>query len=273
MKQLTYSILEDQDILINEKIYDDQNNLVHSIDYSMRPKEEKKFHYNDKNLLIREESMIDDRVGDTEEFDYDTDGNISEQRHNISGDLYEKTIIEKVDLVETRKVIQDGEETQRVELEINGDTKTYRFFDYGELAQVNIVKKEENKVTTISEVIGSGQKFTEIQLFNENGDLIESAEYYGDENPSATFKREYEGKNCCKITFENQDQPHTNYEEIFTYDNNGNRIAYEKVDYTGRLSQFEKVRYNDQNKPIEKAGNNGSSKFHHRIDYDENVGS
>lgn len=273
MKQSTYSILEDQDVLINEKVFDENNNLAQSIDYSLRPKEEKKFYYNDKNQLIREESMIDDRVGDTEEFDYDADGKILEQRHNIGGTLYEKTIIEKVENIETRKVIQDGEETQRVELEIDGETKTYRFFDYGELAQINTVKKEENKVITISEVVGSDQKFTEIQLFNENGDLIETGEYYGEGDASATFKREYDGKNCSKIIFENSAQPHTNYEEVFTFDDNGNRIVYEKMDYSGRLAQFEKIRYNDQNKPVEKAGNNGSSKFHHRIDYDESVGA
>ena len=271
MKQATYSILEDQDILINEKFFDDQNNLIRSIDYSLRPHEEKKFYYNDKNLLIREDSMIDDRVGDTEEFDYDADGKITEQRHNISGELYEKTVIEKSENLETRKVIQDGEETQRVELETSGETKIYRFFDYGELAQINTVKKEENKVTTISEVIGSDQKFTEVQLFNANGDLIESGEYYGEGDASATFKREYDGKNCSKIIFDNVAQPHTNYEEVFTFDDNGNRIAYEKTDYTGRLAQFEKVRYNEHNKPIEKAGNNGSSKFHYRIDYDDIV--
>ena len=271
MKQSTYSLLDDRDILLNEKIFDEQNNLVNSVDYTLRPKEEKKFYYNDKNQLIREESMIDDRVGDNEEFDYDDDGKIIEQRHNIGGTLYEKTVIEKTDLVETRKVIQDGEETQRVEMEMEGETKIYKFFDYGELAQINTVKKEENKITTISEVIGSDQKFTEVQLFNENGDLIETGEYYGDEDASATFKREYEGENCSKIIFENRAQPHTSYEEIFTHDDHGNRIAYEKLDYTGRLSQFEKIRYNDQNKPVEKAGNNGSSKFHHRIDYDESV--
>ena len=35
MKQSTYSILDDQEVLLNEKIFDDQNNLVHSIDYSL----------------------------------------------------------------------------------------------------------------------------------------------------------------------------------------------------------------------------------------------
>ena len=270
MKQSTYSILEDQDILINEKIFDQQNNLVNSIDYSLRPKEEKKFYYNDKNQLIREDSMIDDRVGDTQEFEYDADGNILEQRHNISGELYEKTTIEKTELVETRKVIQDGEETERVELEIDGDTKTYRFYDYGELAQVNTVKKEGSTVTTTSQVTGSDQKHIEIQLFNDNGDLLESSEYNA-EDRLASFKREYEGKNCSKLIFENLVQPGSNYEEIFTHDDKGNRITYEKLDFSGRLTQFEKIRYNDQNKPIEKAGNNGNSKFHHRIDYDESV--
>ena len=49
MKQSTYSILDDQEILINEKYFDDQNNLVRSVDFSMRPHEEKKFTYDDKN--------------------------------------------------------------------------------------------------------------------------------------------------------------------------------------------------------------------------------
>ena len=215
--------------------------------------------------------MIDDRVGDTEEFDYDDDGKITEQRHNISGDLYEKTVIEKTDQLETRRVLQDGEETQRVEVEVDGETKIYRFYDYGELAQVNNVSKEGNTVTTNTEVIASGQTYTEVQLFNDNGDLIESSEYVGDADKSASFRQEYEDKNCTKIIFENFAQPHTSYEEKFTFDEHGNRITYEKMDFNGRLMQFEKIRYNDQNKPIEKAGNSGSSKFHFRIDYDDSV--
>ena len=74
-----------------------------------------------------------------------------------------------------------------------------------------------------------------------------------------------------KSVFENLSQPHTSYEEVFTFDENGNRTVYEKMDMGGRLMRFEKVRYNEQNKPIEIAGNAGTSKFHHRIDYDHSI--
>ena len=271
MKESMYSILEDQDVLINEKIYDEQNNLVISIDYSLRPKEEKRFHYNNKNQLIREESMIDDRVGDTQEFEYDEEGKINEQRHSIGGALYEKTVVEKVGAVETRKTLQDGEETERVEMEVDGDVKTYRFYDYGELVQVNTVKKEGNTVTTTSLVVASDQMFTEVQQFNDNGDLIESSDFYGEEAENSKLKREYEGGNCTKVIFESFTQPHTNYEEVNTFDELGNRIGFEKMDYTGRLMRFEKTRYNEDNKQVEKAGNSGSAKYHFRIDYDKSI--
>ena len=271
MKQSTYSILDDQEVLLNEKIFDDQNNLVHSIDYSLRPKEEKKFTYNDKNQLILEESLVEGRVGDSQEFEYGSDGKVVEQRHNINGDLYEKTSVEKSDNIEKRTTIQDGEETQRIELEINGEVKTYRFFDYQQLAQVNTVTKEGNTITTKSELPGQDQIYTEVQVLNENGGLIESSEFVGEGNKVSSFKQEFEGENRMKSVFENLSQPHTSYEEVFTFDENGNRTVYEKMDMGGRLMRFEKVRYNEQNKPIEIAGNAGTSKFHHRIDYDHSI--
>lgn len=271
MKQSTYSILDDQEVLLNEKFFDDQNNLVRSIDYSLRPEEEKRFTYDDKNQLILEESMLEGRVGDSQEFDYDSEGKVIEQRHNINGDLYEKTTVEKADGVEKRTTIQDGEESQRIELEVEGEVKIYRFYDYETLAQINTVKKEGNTITTKSEIPGSDQVYLEVQILNDNGDLIESSEFVGEENKVSSFRQEFEGKNRTKTIFENFSQPHTNYEEIFTFDENSNRIGYEKVDASGRLTRFEKVRYNDQNKPVEIAGNDGSSKFHHRIDYDDSL--
>lgn len=271
MKQSTYSILDDQEVLINEKFFDDQNNLVHSIDYSLRPKEEKKFTYNDQNKLILEESLLEGRVGDSQEFDYDSDGELIEQRHNINGDLYEKTTVERTDGAEKRTTIQDGEESQRIEIEIAGEVKTYRFFDYQELAQINTITKEGNKITTKSEIPGQDQFYTEVQLLDDEGNLIESSEYVGDDQHVSSFKQEFDQDNRTKSTFENISQPHMSYEEIFTFDENGNRIAYEKLDASGRLTRFEKLRFNDQNKPIEIAGNNGGSKFHHRIDYDDSI--
>ncbi|MFK7785959.1 MAG: hypothetical protein AB8B56_12625 [Crocinitomicaceae bacterium] len=270
MKQSTYSILDDQEILINEKYFDDHNNLIRSVDFSMRPHEEKKFTYNDKNLLILEESMVEGRVGDSQEFEYDSEGNIIEQRHNINGDLYEKTTVEKTATHEKRTTLQDDEESQRVEVEIDGEVKTYRFFDYGELAQVNTVTKDGNTITTKSEIPGQEQFYVEVQVLNDGGDLIESSEFIG-ENKVSSFRQEFDGKNRTKTIFENSAQPHTNYEESFTFDESGNRVAYEKTDAGGRLMSFEKVRYNDQNKAVEIAGNNGSSKFHHRIDYDDSI--
>ncbi|MDG1332724.1 MAG: hypothetical protein P8P74_10360 [Crocinitomicaceae bacterium] len=271
MKQSTYSILEDREVLINEKIFDDQNNLVHSIDYSLRPEEEKKFVYNEKGLLIREESLVEGRVGDSLELDYDDNGKLLQQRHNINGDLYEKTTVEKTDNTEKRTTIQDGEESQRVEMEADGDVKTYRFYDFGELAQVNTVIKEGNKITTKSEIPGTEQFYLEVQILDDDGNLIESSEYVGEDHHVSSFKQEYEEKKRTKTIFENFSQPHLSYEEIFTFDENGNRTVYEKLDMTGRLMRFEKVRFNDQNKPVEIAGNDGNSKFHHRIDYDNSI--
>jgi ATP-dependent phosphoenolpyruvate carboxykinase len=166
---------------------------------------------------------------------------------------------------------KDGEESQRVEMETNGDVKTYRFFDYGELAQINTVKKEGNKITTKSEIPGTDQVYTEVQVLNDAGNLIESSEYVGEDNHVSSFRQEFEEDNRTKTIFENFSQPHTSYEEVFTFDENGNRTVYEKMDMGGRLMRFEKVRFNDQNKPIEIAGNDGNSKFHHRIDYDDSI--
>jgi hypothetical protein len=215
--------------------------------------------------------LLEGRVGDSQEFDYDSDGKLTEQRHNINGDLYEKTTVEKSETTEKRTTIQDGEESQRVEMETNGDVKTYRFFDYGELAQINTVKKEGNKITTKSEIPGTDQVYTEVQVLNDAGNLIESSEYVGEDNHVSSFRQEFEEDNRTKTIFENFSQPHTSYEEVFTFDENGNRTVYEKMDMGGRLMRFEKVRFNDQNKPIEIAGNDGNSKFHHRIDYDDSI--
>ena len=179
---------------MNEKIFDERNNLIKSIDYSLKPNEEKRFQYNDQNLLIREESMMEERIGDSQEYEYDPNGNITEQRHNIGGSLYEKTTIEKLDNLEIRRTFQDEQETERIELSVEDNVKTYRIYDFDELVQVNTVVKEGNTVTTTSLVVASEQSYTEVQQFNENGDLIESSDFYGEEDQNSILKRTFIGK-------------------------------------------------------------------------------
>jgi len=263
--------LDDQEILIQEKFFDDQNNLIRIVDYSMRPHEEKKFTYDDKNQVVLEEVYIEGRMSDSHEFDYDSEGKIIERRHTINGELYEKTTVEYADGIEKRISLQDGEESQRVEVESDGDVKTIRVFNYGELVQMNTVITEGNKITTKSEMPGMDQTYTEVEILNENGDVIERSEFVGDNQKISTFRQEFDGKNRTKTSFENLNQPHTDYHETYTYDEKGNQTGYEKTDASGRLIGFEKVRYNELNKIIEIAGNNGSSKYHNRIDYDDSL--
>jgi hypothetical protein len=271
MKQSTYSILDGQETLIQEKFFDDQNNLIRTLDYSMRPHEETRYTYDDRNQLILEESIVEGRVGDSQEFVYDADGKVIERRHNINGDLYEKMTIEDVDGIEKRTTVQDGEETQRIEVKENGNVKTFHVFQYGELVQFNTVTTEENKVTVRAEMPGTDQIYTEVEVLNENGDVIERAEYVGEDNKVSSLQQQFDGKNRVKTTFESSNQPHTNYEEVYTYDEKGNQTGYEKTDSGGRLLAFEKVRYNELNKIIEVAGNSGSGKYHQRIDYDDSL--
>lgn len=102
MKETTFSILDGEKTVIKENFFDDNHNLIHVIDHTMRPHEALKFTYNDKNQLIRKVTIIDGMECDALEMEYNSDGGISQQRHFINGEIYDELTLVKTESGWTR---------------------------------------------------------------------------------------------------------------------------------------------------------------------------
>jgi hypothetical protein len=92
----TYSLNNDEKILILEEKFDEKGNLVSKTIHNSRPKTEIVFTYDDKNRVIVERELNLDKEITRNEFVYDEVGDIIEQRTYFSGSLYESIIMTKV---------------------------------------------------------------------------------------------------------------------------------------------------------------------------------
>lgn len=267
MKQTTYSIIDGEKTLVKENFFDEYTNLIHVIDHTMRPREELKFSYNDKHQLIRKVMIIDGNECDALEMDYNSEGQVCEQRHFINGEIYEEITFVKSENGWIRTEIQDGEEAARWESTTEDGVEKVHHYEYGELVQVNTITEIDSVTTTVISLPGSNVEYTSIETVNEHGETIELKNFSTNGELEDALTQTFDGKNLQKVEFKSYTGFDESYEHVMTYDQAGNRIKFEQFDATGRLTQFEKSRFNDENRVIERAGHNGSKKYHYEYEY------
>ncbi len=271
MKQLTYSILGDEDKLLFEKEYDENGRLLHSIDRTQNPREETHYTFNEQGQLVREVLMNDGRIYDEHEYDFNEKGEINEQRHLINGDLYEKVVLETTDFGYQHRTIQEDEEIERKEHEGDANQFTVRYFEYGELAETHVHTYDTSaKTRTISVTFpGSDASVTRVETYDENDKLIAEVLYHA----SGEIQQEWSRSVITETeTIENlvdSDRPENTFRLNVMSDANGNIISKEKWGIKDNLIAFEKNNYDEANRLVETVKMNGQTKVHLRFEYQD----
>lgn len=145
--------------------------------------------------------------------------------------------------------------------------ETIHYYEFGELVQTDTITKIDQVVTTIISMPGSDDKYTRVETLNEDGKTLEICSYSPDGEIESSYNQIYDGKSLQKIVYKNHNGSEASYEQLLSYDEAGNRIKMEHLDENGRLLQYEKSLFNEKNQVIERAGYNGSKKYHFLFEY------
>jgi len=256
MKRQTYTINQESEVLVYEETYDENNNLIHYIDYQAKPVSEKKFEYDDKNRLINEIEISDGIELQNLEIKYNDDGVVIEQNLYFSGDLYESV---KNDITENgyiRTTFQDGEEVYRVENVADGKNYTSKYFDYGNLSNIEeFVYDEENLTSEKSIFDADGNLLVRrVEIKNEDGELILFKEFNAKNQLISKHEFDREGNKLIKEIKSDFVRGEIDNEIHYDYDEKGNLLKTETRTNSGQLVEFHVYTYDDNNRMIEENG-------------------
>ncbi len=270
MKQTTLSILNDETTLLEERIYDENNNIIYRSDFTVRPSEETNYTYNDENQLIREELVIGGLMCDSHEFEYNEEAVVAEHRHFINGELYEKVVLEPTEFGHQFRTFQEDEEVHRSEHDTKSQIITERYYEYGELYETHSLIKDANSQT--SEVITPGGQgsMKRVEISDEFGNLVEQSIYISEELIQY-WKCSYTNKLPQLVALQDFQNTTNSYTAHYEYDENGNLISKEKINGQNQLIESEQTRFNDNNQVVETAGIRNAKKYHQRFDYDVEI--
>lgn len=256
MKRKSYSIVEDSRTLIHEETYDENGNIVHSIDCRKTPSVEQNFEYNSDGNLIRQSEIQGGIENSSQIFEYDDEGDIIDEKLFISGSLYEHTSLIKTDSGFIRTMTQDNEEVERLEQNTYGDNWNNRFYRFDELleSQEYTFDTKNNSGETI--IKGFEHDFNVVikEKYNNKEEIILKEEFHENGTILTTTEIEIENGLTLKESVKDFSNEEVFYDRLFEYDQNDNLISYEVRSSTGALNSFHKRKFDNQNRIIEESG-------------------
>lgn len=255
MIRKSYSIEEDNRTLIHEETYDENGNIIHSIDYRESPPVEQNFEYNSDGELIRQSEIQGGNENSSQTFEYDDESDIIDEKLFIIGALYEHTTIVKTDSGFIKTMTQDNEEVERLEKLIDGNNWSNKFYRFNELleSQEYIFDAKSNTGKTIIKIFEHDFNMVIKEKYNNKDEIILKEEFH--ENGTLLTSTEMEIENG--LTLEESVKDFSNgevfYKRLFEYDKNHNIINFEVRSSTGALHSFHKRKF-DNHRIVEEWG-------------------
>ena len=256
MKRQTYTIGQESEALIYEETYNDNNNLIHYIDHQARPISEKKYEYDDKNQLVNEIEISDGIELQNLEMKYNDKGEVIEQNLYFSGSLYESVKTEKSDSGFISTTYQDDEEVFRIESISEGKDSTTKYFEYGNLSNVQNLIKDEESLSSEKLIFDAEENLLvrRVENYNESGEIIAFKEF-NSENKLVN-KQEFTRKENRLLKEIKSDfvRGEIENEVTYEYDDKGNLVKSETRTNSGQLVDFHVYSYDEENRMIEENG-------------------
>lgn len=256
MHKQTYTVGQERETLVYEETYDTDNNLIHYIDHQARPVSEKKIEYNDKNQIVNEIEISDGVELQNLEMKYNDKGEILEQNLYFSGSLYESVKTDRAESGFITTTYQDDEEVFRIEKTVNGKNYTTKYFDSGNLSNLEISKYDDETSTSENSIFDAEDNLLvrRIQIFDKDGSIEVFKEFNA--NSQLVNKREYvrEENKVLKEVKSDFVRGEIDNEILFEYDDKGNLVKTETRTSSGKLIDFQVNVYDDNNRVIEESG-------------------
>lgn len=256
MIRQTFTLNQEVEVLVYEETYDSNNNLIHYIDHQARPVSEKKFEYDEKNQLINEVEISDGVELQNLEMKYDDNGEIIEQNLYFSGSLYESVKTTRTDKGFVSTTFQDEEEVFRIENVLDGEKNITKYFEYGELTNIQEIIRSDDKLSSEKMIYGTGGNLMvhRVESYNENGELIAFKEFNSEKQ--LVNKQEFTRLDNKLLKEVKSDFVRGEIENEITYeyDEKDNLIKSETRTNSGQLVDFHVYAYDDDNRMIEENG-------------------
>ncbi len=256
MQRQTYSVVNERETLVYEETYDENNNLIHYIDHQARPVSEKKFEYDDKNQLTKEVEISDGVELQRLELNYNEKGEVIEQNLFFSGDLYESVKTVAADNGFVRTTYQDGDEVYRIENLGEGKNFTNKYFDYGNLSNIEVNTYDEDTHTNEKLINDADQNLLvrRVEVYNEEGELLLFKEFNANNQLISKHEFERENNKILKEIKSDFVRGEIDNEIHYDYDEKGNLIKTETRTNSGQLVDFQVSIYDEQNRVVEESG-------------------
>lgn len=257
MIRKTYSIDDENKILICEEKFDEKNNLIHQKDLKNIPNSEHTFEYNELNQLILEFEWLEGKICSRIEYQYTEEGEVSDQKFYFDDVLFEHTKLEKIENGFIKTTFQDGVEVERLEKNRSNknwkntfwstdnkilEIQEYTYDEKKRLGTTVFQNLEDNLFKKVIEEYNTKSELIFLKKFNENDILLEEIQF--------VYSRELLIKEITK----NFRKDNT-YQCSYGYDQKGNLIKKECLNSYGKLITFQHIVYDRKNRVISECGN------------------
>lgn len=252
----TYSIDENIRTFTHQETYDDNGNVIHSLDYRNDTTVENRFEFNSKNQLITQSEREGDIEMSSQSFAYNQAGEINLQELFIGGSLYEKTVLELTENGFTRSIFQDDEQVERLERLENGDNWSNKFFRYGELIETHeyISNLKSNSGETYIHVLEGDLRFITKEKYNDRNEIILKEEFKDNDTLLISTEVKIENGLTISESFRDFSNGESYYQKTYQYDKLDNIVKFECRSSTGSLLSFHNRKFDGQNRVTEEVG-------------------
>ena len=252
----TYLITDEGDrVLVYEEWQNAAKNVLTYIDHQSDDDSRGYYEYDEFGQLMREREMAAGEEVNRQEFQYQEDGRLLNQKTFVDDTLYEETRFEELEQGYLTQTLQMGEVTERMLQSKDQRITRTEYLNEGkpfEIHETTIDPKTKAENTTVSS--SQGQVLgTIIKEWQEHNSIHDAKSFDRKGNVIEHISSEYKGGRLIKQRSLYQ-EAERNSTIHFEYDEHGNEIAMEETGPNGELVGFHKLRYDEQNRLIRENG-------------------
>lgn len=272
--------------LIMEEHFDEKGDLFQRIEYSMTPEITTHYEHDAQHRIIKQREIQGDIELNSEEFEYNENGDTTSRKLFIADSLYEEV---KTDFEENgsfiRTTLRDGMEVEKMVGENDGETFTNHFYVEGELVETQERKHDPETGHNVKVARHPDGRLAVriVEEFDEQGLLVRLEERNDKDSLQLLYEVEYQG-DLVVLEKRRIHQPAEVLYDIFhEYDENQNETKIEVKTPSGKLLEYRHAYYDDQNRLVEEQGykvgyfdgisgiSANRNEFHHMFTYDKEL--